>query len=306
MKTPQFSIITPTFNRSSQLRRAIESILAQTHTDYELIVIDDGSTDDTQVMLNEFVGLERISIVKQSNQGASAARNNGIKQARGRYICFLDSDDVFTPDHLEKTASDISRQPDIQAFSSKLQFKRKSTNYIKPFKAYNNTQPLDEYLLCDRGSFLMVSLTVESEVARQCLFNTQISYGDDIEFVIKLWKKGCEFYSQTHIGAIIDDRSDDSRLSRSLQVRQIDSLLSELRPWISDKAYLGAQGWFLAKSYALDKRHQEAAKLYLSAIKHNCYSIKMSLIVAAQVFLPVPVYYWVSSVVGKLSKASLS
>lgn len=106
------SVIIPTYNRASFLPKAILSIFQQTYTDFELIVIDDGSTDETQHVLKQFEG--KIKIFFQENKGPSAARNLGIQKANGLYISFLDSDDLWTPKKLQIQMEWIQRNPDIK------------------------------------------------------------------------------------------------------------------------------------------------------------------------------------------------
>ena len=97
-----FSIIIPVYNRESIIKKTIESVIHQTYTHWELIVIDDGSTDKTKASVLEFTSKdERIKYVYQNNAERSVARNNGIKHATGDWICFLDSDDAFKKNHLE-------------------------------------------------------------------------------------------------------------------------------------------------------------------------------------------------------------
>ena len=98
--SPLFSVIIPVYNRAGVLGHAIESVLAQTERDFEIIVVDDGSRDDPERVVETF-GDPRIHFHEQNNRGGGAARNAGIDQARGRYIAFLDSDDRFLPKHLE-------------------------------------------------------------------------------------------------------------------------------------------------------------------------------------------------------------
>lgn len=98
---PFISAIVPTFNRLGYVRRAVESALAQTVPASEVIVIDDGSTDGTADALAREYG-ERIRIVRQENRGVSPARHRGVLEAHGDWIAFLDSDDVWEPDHNEK------------------------------------------------------------------------------------------------------------------------------------------------------------------------------------------------------------
>lgn len=95
------SIIIPTYNRINSLERSIRSVQVQTHDDWELVIIDDGSTDDTEVKIQPFLEDPRIQYYYQSNQGVGAARNLGIKKAQGEYILFLDSDDSLENNVIE-------------------------------------------------------------------------------------------------------------------------------------------------------------------------------------------------------------
>ena len=97
---PKVSVVIPTYNRATTVPRAIESVLAQTVSDLEVIVVDDGSSDDTGKVLGEMFGY-RIRYYAQTNQGASVARNKGVEEARGEWIAFLDSDDLWEKDKLE-------------------------------------------------------------------------------------------------------------------------------------------------------------------------------------------------------------
>ncbi|MBU1086123.1 MAG: glycosyltransferase [Candidatus Omnitrophica bacterium] len=115
MKNPFFSVIIPTFNRCGFLKQAIESVLSQTETDFELIIIDDGSTDNTAQMIQDIAD-KRLVYVYQAQQGVSSARNQGIALAKAEFIAFLDSDDCFKPEKLQITRDYINRFPDIQIF----------------------------------------------------------------------------------------------------------------------------------------------------------------------------------------------
>ena len=99
---PQISVIIPTYNRGARLGGAIESVRAQTFQDWELLVVDDGSTDETPALVQAHVQRDaRICSVRQSNAGAAAARNQGIRSARGAYLAFLDDDDRWAPQKLD-------------------------------------------------------------------------------------------------------------------------------------------------------------------------------------------------------------
>ena len=104
-----FSIIIPSYNRANHLPKAIESVLVQSFTDWELIIVDDGSTDNTSDVVSSYND-PRIKYIYQENAERSAARNNGIRNAKGEWICFLDSDDVYAPNHLQVISEYVEKE----------------------------------------------------------------------------------------------------------------------------------------------------------------------------------------------------
>jgi glycosyltransferase involved in cell wall biosynthesis len=112
------SIIMPTFNRADTIKRAIRSVQAQTFTDWELIVVDDGSTDDTAARIE---GCDpRLKLIRQENQGTAGARNTGLRASAGSYIAFLDSDDEWLPHHLELCVRFLEAFPEEQFVTNEL------------------------------------------------------------------------------------------------------------------------------------------------------------------------------------------
>ena len=99
MQPVKVSVIMPAYNRETYIRESIDSVLAQSFTDFELIVVDDGSTDATAAIVESYTD-RRIRLIRQSNRGVSVARNTGLEAARGQFITFLDSDDLYYPDFL--------------------------------------------------------------------------------------------------------------------------------------------------------------------------------------------------------------
>ena len=96
----KISVILPVYNSQKFIKKAIESVLDQTFSDFELIIVNDGSTDSTLDIIRDFKD-KRIRLLNQSNQGPGAARNNALEMADGDYVMFLDSDDWYSPDALE-------------------------------------------------------------------------------------------------------------------------------------------------------------------------------------------------------------
>lgn len=108
--SPRVSVIIPSFNRAGMLKEAIDSVLEQEYTDFEIIVIDDGSTDDTPSVLNAYG--HRIASYRQPNKGVSAARNKGLEMASGALIAFLDSDDLWCPGKLSAQVDFFNAHPE--------------------------------------------------------------------------------------------------------------------------------------------------------------------------------------------------
>lgn len=114
---PLFSVITCTYNRAGLITRALESLLAQQCGDWECIIVDDASTDDTPAVVAPYLN-GRIRYEWRQHQGCAMSKNTGIRAARGRYITFLDSDDEYKPGHLRIRMEALSREPDIDLLYS--------------------------------------------------------------------------------------------------------------------------------------------------------------------------------------------
>ena len=107
---PLVSVIIPVYNGARFLRAALESVLAQTYRPFEVIVVDDGSTDDSGPIAQSF---EEVRYIRQANQGVAAARNNGVDTARGEFLAFLDQDDLWAPEKLKLQVDHLQSHPDL-------------------------------------------------------------------------------------------------------------------------------------------------------------------------------------------------
>jgi len=124
IEQPFFSVIIPLYNKAKYIKNAIRSILQQSYDNYEIIVIDDGSTDRGPDIVNK-INNYRIRLSKQDNQGVSAARNTGIENARYEIIAFLDADDEWMPGHLEVLTRLAIKYPEAAAYATAYQIKEK-------------------------------------------------------------------------------------------------------------------------------------------------------------------------------------
>jgi glycosyltransferase involved in cell wall biosynthesis len=111
LKEPKVSVVIPVFNCANFIGDAVESVLCQTLKPIEIIVVNDGSTDNTNDILKKYSG--KIICIQQENRGPASARNNGIRNAKGEFIAFLDSDDIWVPNKLERQMEVFLRNPDL-------------------------------------------------------------------------------------------------------------------------------------------------------------------------------------------------
>ena len=118
---PQLTVIIPLYNKELYISRAIRSVMAQTYKDFELIVVDDGSIDSGPQIASS-MNDSRMSVIRQDNRGPGAARNLGIKRARGEYVAFLDADDEWFPDYLQTAVKVLDLHRDIATVSQRLMF----------------------------------------------------------------------------------------------------------------------------------------------------------------------------------------
>ena len=110
---PRISVIIPTYNRADFIGETIQSVLGQTYADFELIVLDDASTDDTAQVVARFDDERLIYIYQENNVGETAARNAGLTHARGELVSFLDSDDCMLPHNLETLVALLDARPEV-------------------------------------------------------------------------------------------------------------------------------------------------------------------------------------------------
>jgi len=130
------SVIIPTYNHGRFLREAIDSVRSQTVEDLEIIVIDDGSTDDTPQILAS-MDEPRLSFHRTKNRGLSAARSEGLRRARGQFIAFLDADDRWRPEKLERQLAMMESEPDLGAvFTNLVQFDGQNVSSVDQFEHF--------------------------------------------------------------------------------------------------------------------------------------------------------------------------
>lgn len=175
MNKPFFSVIMPTYNRAEFLDRSIKSVIQQKFDDWELIIVDDGSQDNTKEVIKAYKD-NRIKYLYQRNAGVSAARNFGIKKCNGLYVCFLDDDDQYLEHHLSFLQSEITKRSYPVTLLSTNLYKAVDENLLEnPFEDYGASNSFD--ILPQ-----LQTSCIHSAVLEKHLLNENLSIREDHEF----------------------------------------------------------------------------------------------------------------------------
>jgi glycosyltransferase involved in cell wall biosynthesis len=184
------SVIIPVFNGETYIVEAIESVLNQTYPSLELIVVDDGSTDDTQRILKDYHS--RLRCVSQQNSGVSAARNYGLRLARGEYIVFLDADDVLLPTKLTNQVACLDREPDVGSVHSGWHLIDAQGEYIETVEPWHDAPHLDlETWLIWCPFYLPAMMFRRHWLESVGGFDPTLRQAEDVDLLLRLSLMGC-------------------------------------------------------------------------------------------------------------------
>ena len=188
---PLVSVVVPAFNSADYIDEAIESVLSQTFQNFELIVVDDGSTDATLDVLNRYAHC--IQLVSQSNRGAAAARNAGVEIARGELIAFLDADDTFFPEKLAKQVALFERSPSLGMVVSGWELVTISGERISSVKSWEHRPQLDlETAVLFKPARPSATMLRKKWFEQVGGFDNKLSSAEDLDLLLRLMVAGCE------------------------------------------------------------------------------------------------------------------
>ncbi len=210
-KTPTFSVIIPTFNRALTIGRAIDSVLGQTFTDWELIIVDDGSTDETKLIVSQYKD-SRIIYFWQENQERSAARNQGVEIASSSWICFLDSDDAFMPHHLFSFYNGMLDFPGYDMYRTGFvimdQEEVVKQSNVKPSSEFHNTYPNDYIFI----------YAFNRQVFKYEKFDERFIYIEDMHFLLRITSRFSYLQLPYHTYRYYYAPHINGRLSRNFKI----------------------------------------------------------------------------------------
>ncbi|HAO10316.1 MAG TPA: glycosyl transferase, partial [Planktothrix sp. UBA8407] len=195
--SPRVSVIIPTYNGDRYLSQAIDSVLSQTYSNYEIIIVDDGSTDNTYRIVQHYFETSQdpslIRYIVQSNQGVAAARNRGIQEARGELIALLDQDDVFLPEKLAHQVACFDYNLNVAIVNSGWCLIDQNNNKISDIEPWHNLPNLTLETWITRTPILPSALMFRRESWQQVGgFNSRFNGVDDVDFI---WRLALQGYS---------------------------------------------------------------------------------------------------------------
>ncbi|MCX5811428.1 MAG: glycosyltransferase family 2 protein [Proteobacteria bacterium] len=258
---PLVSIIIPTYNYAGFLHRAIQSCLNQSYKSIEIIVIDDGSTDNTKEIAESYGNM--IIYIQQENSGVSSARNRGLDHAAGDYIAFLDADDYLTENAIEIRLNVLLQNPEAGAVITETYSQKNEGLSCKPrFKSDTMSDKFYEDLLLGRFPFGTCAALIRSSIAKQFRFPTGISNGEDVVYFTKIFFIAPVYYL-TEPTAVTVWHSDSLRHDIGELKRQGVSLAQV----IFDDPFYGGAIEHLRKDYIANRHLELFRKLYLNGDK---------------------------------------
>lgn len=191
---PFFSIIIPAYNRAGVIAEAISSCIDQTFDDFEIVIVDDGSEDGEQLRtVIESFGDNRISLHRQANAGASAARNAGMDLARGLFFAFLDSDDRFLPEKLSAFSQAIGGRSRYAGFAPAIVDRGEGRTAIRPGSPLRKGEALEHYFFSRNQMVQSSVLVVDRRSALDARFETDVLVGEDLDFCLAIEAAGIEW-----------------------------------------------------------------------------------------------------------------
>jgi glycosyltransferase involved in cell wall biosynthesis len=272
---PEVSTIVPTFNRAHMVEKAINSVLSQTYQDLELIVVDDGSVDETSRLLSKINDDRVIYIRHEKQKGAAEARNTGVAASRGRFLAFLDDDDEWLPDKLELQMEVFAKQPEIgMVYTGYFYVNAESKEIFREFRPKVRGM-LDDRLLMEN----CVGTTSTAVVRRECFegvggFDVQLRSSQDWDLWIRIARGyAIEFIPRPLVKFLNHDLRITHNMSSKIQGKE--RLLEKISPLIENKPKILSHHFFVIGFLYCATGDVENGKKWLwKAIKLNPGNIK--------------------------------
>ena len=270
------SVVIPTFNCADYLVQAIKSVLAQTYQDFEIIVVDDASTDHTEVALQQFAN--RVRYICQDQAGPSVARNRGIIQAQGDCIAFLDADDLWRPTKLARQVEYLNQHPEaVLIYTDFTRGPEPGSNNESRLKVFKPRDSADAFhALLDENFIGTSTVLIRREaLAQSGLFDPTLRGSEDLDLWLRLAKSGPFGFVDVVLGDVRQHTGNTTRTVAFVQ-EQIRAAHIMLARWGGDPVAvrllhrrLGICSWNLAFAEQCRGRYAEARTAYWSSARNT-------------------------------------
>ncbi|MEZ8120608.1 glycosyltransferase family 2 protein [Vibrio splendidus] len=274
-----FSVIIPVYNRSETIARSIDSILNQSIVNFEIIVVDDHSSDieDLERILERYNDI-RIKLIKHSsNRFGGAARNTGIKCARGKWIAFLDSDDIWFSNKLEVAYDFLSKSDPNTVFYSRLVkgFIDEKNGSVLPKNGIGKLK-VSDYIFLNNGLIQTSSICLSKELASVTMFNESLIRHQDYDFCLRLEENGAsfKFYDKPLLHWVQDGSSVQSKGATSVFC---SNWIENYKQYFSERSYIGYKVKVLIPILVSEKKIDSALSIIKKSSTTNAYLFFMSI-----------------------------
>lgn len=270
---PIVSVIIPTYNRAHVVNQAIESVLRQTHQDYEIIVVDDCSTDNTEEVIKDYVDSRIHYLRHEQNHGAPWARNSGAKIARGKYLAFLDSDDFWYPEFLERQLSVLGDLPPTVGMTCNGLI-RKTDESIRIMKFINRALTFDENLI--HGAGICTSSFVVRKSAFQKIggFDVDFNSFQDFDFLLRM---SAQYRIKAIDDVLLEYRPGVDSISRNMAAKAqgFNHIINNYRDDILRLGLVNKYYFKLGQYYILSGGLVSGWKWWMQALRNNPLDTKI-------------------------------
>lgn len=253
ISNPKISVIVPIYNTEKYLRNCLDSIINQTYQNLEIILVDDGSTDNSGVIIDDYAKKDkRIKVIHQKNQGQSTARNNGLKIATGDFVSFVDSDDEIAKTFCQKHLAAFDKNTAVSvcgAHYKSLKIKTTKDVYIEPLRPRKKHESKKAYILyllaMDGRMYWCVNKLFHANIAKKCHFDKSLNFGEDTKFVLDYLKK-----SKGEITFVLEPLllynfgTETSTINKTATIWQNwQRQYKDLKSWLGDHPSLRERFW---------------------------------------------------------------
>ena len=233
------SIVIPLYNKQEAIKKTIASVISQTYTDWECIIVNDGSTDNSAQVVQDIIAktpIPKIRLINQSNGGVSKARNTGVRESKGDYVAFLDGDDLWEPTYLDELNRLICDYPNAGIYGLGIGKKINEKIYTDFKKIPYGFRGIVEKVWDDDLMLYWTSSSSCCAKSKVVYFNEELTHGEDLDVWLQLMHKGpAVFYNKT-LAYYVQD-AENRAMNRVPPIQKhIVSLISEYKQYREDNS----------------------------------------------------------------------